>query len=89
MATHYIPSARLPEVTAAMSALGDAVGNETTLCSLLNDFQSKEPLPKGDLAEKISRINAIFGGKPSVEAIYAACEAEGEFGRETAEMMAK
>ncbi len=89
LATHYIPSARLPDLTAAISALSVAAGDETKLRSLLNDFQSKSPLPQGNLSEQLPKINAIFGGKPSVESIYAACKAEGQFGRDIVAMMMK
>ena len=89
LATHYIPSAKLSKVEAALASLGSNVGNETSVRSLLNDFQGKEPMPEGILPRLMPKINSIFNSKPNVEAIYEACRKGGDFGKETIYLMAR
>jgi Enoyl-CoA hydratase/isomerase len=102
LATHYIPSAMLPELqTAILNCLtsqkvtaGDNnVQLETSLRSILNQFQSRTPLPSGELPKHFDTISGIFGGgKESLEEIYDACKdfsRGGEFGRMAAELMTK
>ena len=96
LATHYIPSQLLPELQNAilhyLSLTKDQMRLETDLRSLFNEFQSRAPLPSGELPQYMDTISRIFGGgKKSLEEIYQACKAPntGIFGDTTAEQMAK
>jgi enoyl-CoA hydratase/carnithine racemase len=96
LATHYIPSSLLPELqNAILNTLNKNENREQleiSLRSVFNEFQSRAPLPTGELSQRIPTISHIFGGnKKSLEEIYDACKApgSGEFGQATAEMMAK
>jgi enoyl-CoA hydratase/carnithine racemase len=99
LATHYIPSSLLPELQNAIVqtlSLVNSTANpaqlETSLRTVLNQFQSRAPLPPGELPQHFDTISRVFGGgKRSVEEIYEACKAprSGEFGKKAAEMMIK
>lgn len=97
LATHYIPSKLLPELqNAILKTTTTATNNKnqlgSSLRSLLNEFQSREPLPAGELPQHVEAISRIFGGgNKSLEEIYEACTApkSGEFGKAAAELMAR
>jgi hypothetical protein len=107
LATHYIPSELLPELQNAILHCISSTGTthahsadintqniqlEISLRSLLNEFQSRTPLPSGELTQHMKTISRIFGGgKKSLEEMYNACKepSSGEFGKETAALMAK
>lgn len=89
LATHYVPSDALGELRGAVAALGAAAGDERALGAALAGVQARRPVPAGDLPARRPAIDAVFSGKASLEEVYEACEAHGEFGRATAEAMAK
>ena len=90
LTTHYIPSQLLPELQQRLISLGAAANTQNSVGLLLNELQARAPLPEGELAAQRQAIDAIFGGKSSVEEIYAACKADdAEFARQAAALMAK
>lgn len=90
LATHFIRSALLPDVEAAIAALGAAAADEAALRRTLNQFAGRAPLPAGQLRGRMADIDAAFCGKGSVEEVYAACEAAGAgWGADTTALMAK
>jgi enoyl-CoA hydratase len=75
LATHYVPSARLPEVKAALAGGADPA-------AALADFAAAPPA--GALAEHGEVIRACFG-EPTVDAILAALDGhDSDFAREAA-----
>jgi enoyl-CoA hydratase/carnithine racemase len=90
IATHYVPSALLPEVEKSLEGLGSAATSLHKINEVLNDFQRQEPLPDGTLPSMRDDIDAIFGGQCSVEGIYRACERrQGQLGQEVLELLQK
>jgi enoyl-CoA hydratase/carnithine racemase len=101
LATHYIPSTLLPKLqnailntleTTTSTAVESKNQLETSLRSVLNEFQSRTPLPTGELLQHTETISRVFGGNnKSVEEIYEACMApeSGDFGKVTAELMSR
>ncbi|KAL4457481.1 hypothetical protein ABPG75_012346 [Micractinium tetrahymenae] len=77
IATHYIPSKHLPEVQQSIEDMGLAASDAGRLGELLTSFERREALPEGQLAAKRADIDFCFGGKGSVEEIYAECERSG------------
>lgn len=77
IATHYIPSQHLPEVLQAIEDLGPAARDAGRLGELLASFERREALPEGTLKSMRADIDFCFGGKGSVEEVYAECERSG------------
>jgi enoyl-CoA hydratase/carnithine racemase len=90
LATHYVSSELLNELKREIGAIGQAAGDERAVGAVLAWFQGRRAVPAGELLPTHrAAIDAIFSNKDSLEDVYAACEAHGEFGRTTAEAMAK
>lgn len=71
VATHYVPSAALPELEAALKGLG-AGADAGSVRELLDDFQARTPLPEGQLAQQRQDIDSVFLNPGSVEAVHEA-----------------
>ncbi|KAL6768295.1 HIBCH1 [Auxenochlorella protothecoides x Auxenochlorella symbiontica] len=73
LATHYLPSALLPELEAAIQGLGHGASKQS-IGELLDSFQARTQVPAGELAAQRRDIDAAFVGRKSVEEVYAALE---------------
>lgn len=90
IATHYIPSQLLPQVHQSIVSLGAAAKDPAVLGELLSSYEQREPLPDGQLHAIRPDIDFCFGGKQSVEDIYAELERSGgQWGIDTIALMSK
>lgn len=72
LATHYIPSALLPELEEAIVGLGAAASDKGRVAQLLGDFQTRTPVPPpSGLLLELNRLADIFV-LARLENIYAA-----------------
>ena len=90
LATHYVPSQLLPQVDASVAARGAGAADAGRVRAVLNDYQSRTPLPQGTLPGLQTEIDALFGGKASVEEVHEACRrAGGAFAKEALALLNK
>lgn len=74
LATHYIPSEKIPDLESALTSIGKDAGSIHVVNKCIWEFQNAQEVPRGDLINKIETIIDIFSGKESIEEIYAACK---------------
>ena len=74
VATHYVPSALLPELEEAIVKLGRECTVEQVR-EILDKFEARTALPEGELSVRRRDIDAAFGGKGGVEEVHAALAA--------------
>lgn len=81
VATHFVPSAKLPELKAALAAEGHAIGQLEAAKEILGRF-AEDPGP-AQLPARREAIDRLFAF-PTVEEIFAALEEDGSgFAQET------
>ena len=92
IATHYIPSVRIPEAEDAIAELGWQASSLKRVNDCLFKIQQEEEIPEGELNGKIDVIDDIFGReRKNVEEIYEACDrySSTALGREIANQLRK
>jgi enoyl-CoA hydratase/carnithine racemase len=90
LATHYLPSEMVPELEAALAALGAGARGEAVVRRALNALEDRAGAPPpGALDAARLHIAAAFGdAQPSVAAVAAACAARGAWGAAALEQLA-
>lgn len=90
VATHYVASKHLPELQQALEGLGTAAADAREVGRVLDAFEAREALPEGEIAGIKPTVDLVFGGRASVEEVYAACERlGGQWGVEAIGLMSK
>ncbi|KDD73109.1 2-enoyl-CoA hydratase [Helicosporidium sp. ATCC 50920] len=91
IATHYVPSAALPDLLRALEGLGRGASSGTVQ-QVLDTFQAREAVPEAaGFEETLAQSRALFDGAGSLEEIYRRLEdAQGNaWARSALEMMSK
>ncbi|KAL0044674.1 hypothetical protein WJX82_005007 [Trebouxia sp. C0006] len=88
LATHYLPSSRLPELEEAIQGLGSKAGKHSAVHHLITSFEEKDTPPQqSDLLLHLPEMNACFN-QDSVEAIHASLkELDNEWSEATLKLM--
>ncbi|KAL3135650.1 hypothetical protein ABBQ38_006131 [Trebouxia sp. C0009 RCD-2024] len=74
LATHYLPSHRLPELEQALHDLGPQAAHHSSVHTLLCSLEEKDTAPQqSDLLLRLPEMSACFN-KDSVEDVYAALQ---------------
>jgi len=81
LATHFVPSARLPSLERRLADLGPLGGSADTLDAVLQGFEAEGEVPPGSPLRHLAALDECFGAatvEDVQDALRARCEAVGE-----------